>query len=159
MISIGRPADARERHTSRVQTPLQRLIADYLRDHPDESYSSIARRGSTPEKELPRGTVQAIAKRDSYSRQLPREDTLEALARGMQMSVERVRAAAGYATAATGDNPEVQLLLATVRDLDPERLEMVLRRARLLHEEMEEERRARKPPQPRNGRNGGRNGA
>lgn len=156
MISIGSPMSPRAGHTSSVQTPLQRLIADYLRDHPDESYSSIARRGSTPDKELPRGTVQAIAKRDQYSRQLPREDTLAALARGMQMSLDRVREAAGYATGPTaGDAPEMQLLLAAVRDLDPERLEMVLRRARMLHEEMEEERRAR---HPRNGNGGRKNG-
>lgn len=131
-----------------MPTSLQTLIADYLRDHPGETYSSIARRGSTPEHELPRSTVHALATRE-YKRQAPRPETIKALARGLETTEQRVREvagiSAGFGPAETAhDNPEIQLLLSTVRDLDPERMEAVLRRARLLHEEMLEERRSRR---------------
>lgn len=127
---------------------LQQLIADYLRDHPDENYSTIARRG-----EIPRQTVQALAKRER-ARQTPRPQSLEGLAKGMRMSLDVVRAAAGM-TAGYGlgtaelSDERVRLLVGTVAELDDERMEAVFRRARLLLEEQreEEQRRAHRSQQ------------
>lgn len=129
-------------------TPLQRLIADYLHSHKGENYSSIARRGSAPGDEFPKSTVQALATRP-YKRQTPQPDTIRKLAKGLETSERRVREAAaqsaGYeAGQAAHENPEIQLLISTVRDLDPERLEAVLRRAELLHREMLDEQKARR---------------
>lgn len=149
-------ADA-ARHTTGVPealTPLQQLIADYLRDKTargdKESYSSIARRAG-----MSRATVQAIATRRDYGKQGLAHDTLAKLARGLEMPEQRVRdaaaATAGYTGRDTADSPQMQLLLAVAKDLDPERLAAVLSRARLLHEEMDEERNRRG-----RGRNGGR---
>lgn len=122
---------------------LQRLIADYISDHPGESYASIARRGR-----MPRQTVYALAKRGK-ARQTPRPDTLEALARGLQSPLSVVRAADGM-TAGYGEDlahmtdERMRLLIATLSALDEERLASAERRARSLLAEQREEEAARR---------------
>ncbi len=117
---------------------LQRLIADYLGDHPEETFSSIARRGG-----MPRQTVQALARRNQV-RATPRDATIEALAEGLRMDVEIVKAAAGL-TAGYGqgtaalENEQVRMLVEVASELDEERLMAVFRRARALLEEAREE--------------------
>lgn len=123
---------------------LQRLIADYISEHPGESYSSIGRRGG-----MPRQTVYALAKRGK-ARQTPRPDTLEALAKGLQMPLPVVRAAAGMTAGYYGENlaqvtdERMRLLIATLVELDEERLSAAERRARSLLAEQREEEAARK---------------
>lgn len=120
---------------------LQQLIADYLDDHPGENYSTIARRGG-----IPRQTVQALARRER-SRQTPRPHSLEGLARGMGVSIDTVRQAAGlaagYGLDSSIDDERVRMLLGTVSELDTERLEAVFRRARALLDEQREEQQAK----------------
>lgn len=123
---------------------LQQLIADYLSDNPGESYASIGRRGSLPNHPLPRSTVHSLATKPSW-RQTPNPATLEALARGMDMIEDMVRAAAadaaGYTTAsADGDAPRRPILVEAERLLDPERLDVLERRARFLMAEWQDER-------------------
>lgn len=118
---------------------LQQLIADYLVDNPDESYSSIARRGG-----LPRQTVWAIAKRES-SRQTPHPDTIAGLASGMGLPESQVRAAAGDAAGyPSTTSSEIltdrgRLIAEALNALDEERLEILARRARFLLAEQREE--------------------
>lgn len=126
---------------------LQQLIQEFIDNHANEDYSTIARRG-----EMPRQTVWAIARRRQHQQTI-RPATIRKLARGLQTSESVIREAAGLsagygATTREGDvaavdTDEWQLLLATLRDLDPERLHAVERRARALHREMLEEEQAR----------------
>ncbi len=121
---------------------LQQLIADYMGDHPDETFASIARRG-----DMPRQTVQALARR-SQVRATPRADTIERLAQGMNMSMDIVKAAAGLTagygqgTAALEDD-KVRLLVEIASELDEEQMDVLMRRARLLMGEAREAREAR----------------
>jgi len=120
---------------------LQQLIADYLRDHPGETFASIARRGG-----MPRQTVYAIAKR-KRPRQTPRLETIRALAKGLETQEQTVRAAVGLASGYSGIERASQdeaMLLEMFRSLDDERREAVLRRARSMLAEVNEERRGRK---------------
>ena len=80
---------------------LQQLIADYKADHPDESYASIARRGSTVDHIIPRQTVYSAATTERL-RQTPHLKTIEGLARGMEMPVAIVAAAAADAAGYQG---------------------------------------------------------
>jgi hypothetical protein len=121
---------------------LQQLIADYLADNPGETYSSIARRG-----ELPRQTVHALAKK-AAPRQTPHPDTIAGLARGLQVSEEVVRRAAGeaagYGKTVTTEHLSAhgRTIVESASQLDPERQEALARRARALLREMQEEREA-----------------
>lgn len=123
---------------------LQQLIADYLSDNPGESYASIGRRGSLPTRPLPRSTVHSLATKPSW-RQTPNPVTLEALARGMDMNQDRVRLAAadaaGYRASVSSEvgDGRARLVVEATQVLDPERLEILARRARFLLAEMQEE--------------------
>lgn len=118
---------------------LQQLIADYLADHPGESYTSIANRG-----ELPKQTVQSLATK-ATPRQTPRPDTISRLARGLQTSESVVRHAAGEAAGfgieglQAGDET---LLIAEFRDLDEQSRADLQRRLRYLAAEARERRRS-----------------
>jgi hypothetical protein len=117
---------------------LQKLIFDYLADNPDETYSSIARRGN-----LSRSTVYSAATTPER-KQTPHPDTVAGLARGMRMPVRVVSAAAGDAAGYHGITNELQtsygrLVVEAARELDEERLEVLSRRARHLLAEMREE--------------------
>lgn len=118
---------------------LQRLIADYLSDNPDENYSTIAQRGG-----MSRSTVYSLAKKEER-RQTPHPETIRRLALGMGMQESVVRAAAGdaagYRATTTSEmtTPQARLIVEATAHLDQERLEALARRARHLLAEMREE--------------------
>ncbi|MGO9780972.1 MAG: helix-turn-helix domain-containing protein [Streptosporangiaceae bacterium] len=104
--------------------PLQRLIRQRLRER-DWSYGEVARRG-----ELPRSTVYTLATTRNLARP-PRPATLDALAKGLDVPVSAVRAAAAESTglhyyddARTGPehsgDPERDLLIASIDELTAE---------------------------------------
>ena len=89
--------------------PLQRLIQQRLRDR-GWSYGEVARRG-----ELPRSTVYTLATTRNLTRP-PRPATIDALAKGLDVPVSAVRAAARERS---GDQ-ERDLLIASIDELTPE---------------------------------------
>jgi hypothetical protein len=114
------PAAAQEQDLN----PLQRLIQQRLREQ-GWSYGVVARRG-----ELPRSTVYTLAMTRNLARP-PRPATLDGLARGLDVPVSAVRAAAAESTGLhyydevpaerghDGD-PERELLIASIDELTPE---------------------------------------
>ena len=121
---------ARERATAATAAldsdinPLQRLIQQRLRERA-WSYGEVARRG-----ELPRSTVYTLATTRNLARP-PRPATLDALAKGLDVPVSVVRAAAAESTglhyyddAQTGPehsgDPERDLLIASIDELTAE---------------------------------------
>src|ERR1700722_1101485 len=82
----GLPGDA-----PAAVNPLQRLIAQRLRER-GWSYGEVARRG-----ELPRSTVYTLATTRNLVRP-PRPATIDGLARGLDVPVSVVRAAAAEST-------------------------------------------------------------
>jgi transcriptional regulator with XRE-family HTH domain len=104
--------------------PLQRLILDRLRER-GLSYGEVARRGG-----LPRSTVYTLATTRNLVRP-PRPATLDGLARGLDLPVSAIRAAAAESTGLhyyddvpaapehPGD-PERELLIASIDELTPE---------------------------------------
>lgn len=104
--------------------PLQRLIQQRLRER-GWSYGEVARRGG-----LPRSTVYTLATTRNLSRP-PRPATIDALARGLDVPVSAVRAAAAESTGlhyyeqepAGPEQPadqERELLIASIDELSPE---------------------------------------
>jgi len=104
--------------------PLQRLIHQRLRDR-GWSYGEVARRGG-----LPRSTVYTLATTRNLARP-PRPATLDGLAKGLEVPVSAIRAAAAESTglhyyddvAAPRDQPgdrERELLIASIDELTPE---------------------------------------
>jgi transcriptional regulator with XRE-family HTH domain len=104
--------------------PLQRLIHQRLRDQ-KWSYGEVARRGG-----LPRSTVYTLATTRNLGRP-PRPATIDALARGLEVPVSAVRAAAAESTGlhyyddvpGGPDQPadrERELLIASIDELTPE---------------------------------------
>jgi transcriptional regulator with XRE-family HTH domain len=104
--------------------PLQRLIRQRLRERA-WSYGEVARRGG-----LPRSTVYTLATTRNLVRP-PRPATIDALARGLDVPVSAVRAAAAestglhyYDAAAAGQerpgDPDRELLIASIDELTPE---------------------------------------
>jgi transcriptional regulator with XRE-family HTH domain len=110
--------------TTRSANPLQRLIRERLRVR-GWSYGEVARRGG-----LPRSTVYHLASTPNLARP-PRPATVNALAKGLDMPVAVVRAAAAESTALhyygeapaepepVGDH-ERQILIDRIDDLSPE---------------------------------------
>jgi transcriptional regulator with XRE-family HTH domain len=104
--------------------PLQRLIHRRLRER-GWSYGEVARRGG-----LPRSTVYTLATTRNLARP-PRPATLDGLAKGLDLPVSAVRAAAAESTGLhyydevpagrghAGD-PERELLIASIDELTPE---------------------------------------
>ena len=117
----GLPGDA-----PAAVNPLQRLIAQRLRER-GWSYGEVARRG-----ELPRSTVYTLATTRNLVRP-PRPATIDGLARGLDVPVSVVRAAAAESTGlhyydespagagrgGPGDQ-ERELLIASIDELTPE---------------------------------------
>jgi transcriptional regulator with XRE-family HTH domain len=104
--------------------PLQRLIRQRMRER-GWSYGEIARRGG-----LPRSTVYTLAMTQNLGRP-PRPATIDALARGLDVPVSAVRAAAAESTGlhyydepASGrqdpGDQERELLIASIDELTPE---------------------------------------
>jgi transcriptional regulator with XRE-family HTH domain len=104
--------------------PLQRLIRQRLRER-GLSYGEVARRGG-----LPRSTVYTLAVTRNLSRP-PRPATIDGLAKGLDVPVSAVRAAAAESTGlhyyddvpvpaeGPGDQ-ERELLIASIDELTPE---------------------------------------
>jgi transcriptional regulator with XRE-family HTH domain len=104
--------------------PLQRLIQQRLRER-GWSYGEVARRGG-----LPRSTVYTLATTRNLARP-PRPATIDALAKGLDVPVSAVRAAAAESTGLhyydeapaerdhSGDQ-ERELLIASIDELTPE---------------------------------------
>jgi transcriptional regulator with XRE-family HTH domain len=108
----------------RAANPLQRLIRQRLRER-NWSYGQVARRGG-----LPRSTVYTLAVTCNLARP-PRPATIGALARGLDVPVSLVRAAAAESTGLYYyDEPpsgrhrpadqERDLLIASINDLSAE---------------------------------------
>ena len=104
--------------------PLQRLIRQRMRER-GWSYGEVARRGG-----LPRSTVYTLAMTRNLGRP-PRPATIDALARGLDVPVSAVRAAAiestglyyyGQVPAGQQDpaDRETELLAARIEELTPE---------------------------------------
>ena len=99
-------------------SPLGDLVRDRLHDR-GWSYAELARRSG-----LPRSTVHYLATREQL-RRVPEPAVLEALARGLELPVDRLRRAAA-ATAGitvyeeTSRDPDVSVLIASVEQLTPE---------------------------------------
>ena len=104
--------------------PLQRLIQQRLRER-GWSYREVARRGG-----LPRSTVHTLAATRNLARP-PRPATLDGLAKGLDVPVSAVRAAAAESTGlhyydevpAEREHPgdqERDLLIASIDELTPE---------------------------------------
>jgi transcriptional regulator with XRE-family HTH domain len=104
--------------------PLQRLIQQRLRER-GWSYREVARRGG-----LPHSTIHTLARTRNLARP-PRPDTIDALARGLDVPVSAVRAAAAESTGlhyydqapAGREDPadqERELLIASIDELTPE---------------------------------------
>jgi transcriptional regulator with XRE-family HTH domain len=104
--------------------PLQRLIQERLHER-GWSYGEVARRGG-----LPRSTVYTLAATRNLARP-PRPATIDALAKGLDVPVSAVRAAAAESTGLhyydeipsgrenSGDR-ERELLIASIDELTPE---------------------------------------
>jgi transcriptional regulator with XRE-family HTH domain len=118
-----RPAGA-ARAPDHLMNPLQRLIRQRLHER-GWSYGEVARRGG-----LPRSTVYTLASTRNLVRP-PRPATIDALARGLDMPVSAVRAAAAessglhyydqpQASHGDADDNERELLIASIDELTPE---------------------------------------
>jgi hypothetical protein len=104
--------------------PLQRLIQRRLRER-GMSYGEVSRRGG-----LPRSTVYTLATTRNLVRP-PRPATIDALAKGLDVPVAMVRAAAAESTGLhyydgvpagenAAGNQERELLIASIDELSPE---------------------------------------
>lgn len=111
--------------------PLQYLIALHL-DVTGETLSDVAERGG-----LPRQTLSGLMHRDG-PRSIPRRDTLERLAVGLQTDLDLVERAAALAAASDGlglgSDGDVRLtaLISYARRLDDARLRALITTARAL---------------------------
>ena len=99
--------------------PLQRLIQERLRER-EWSYGQVARRGG-----MSRSTVFYLADTAQLTRP-PRPDTLDGLARGLDLPISVVRAAAAEAAGlhyygeVPGVDSEISALIASLEELTPE---------------------------------------
>ncbi len=121
--SAGQP-DAAAAVAEHALNPLQRLIQQRLQEQ-GWSYGQVARRGG-----LPRSTVYTLAVTRNLVRP-PRPATLDGLAKGLDVPVSAVRAAAAESTGlhyydevpAQPEQPgdhERELLIASIDELTPE---------------------------------------
>jgi transcriptional regulator with XRE-family HTH domain len=118
------PAETGPAAMEPVLNPLQRLIQERLRER-GWSYGGVARRGG-----LPRSTVYTLATTRNLGRP-PRPATIDALAKGLDVPVSAVRAAAAESTgmhyydepAARLQDPgdrDRELLIASIDELTPD---------------------------------------
>jgi transcriptional regulator with XRE-family HTH domain len=121
------PAERRRTAAAALEhalNPLQRLIQQRLRER-SWSYGEVARRGG-----LPRSTVYTLATTRNLTRP-PRPATIDALAKGLDVPVSAVRAAAAESTGLHyydqvpagqehPDDQERELLIASIDELTPE---------------------------------------
>jgi transcriptional regulator with XRE-family HTH domain len=99
-----------------------------------DTLTDIAARGG-----MSRQTLSGLVHRDG-PKSMPRLQTLEALAKGLGVSVEAVRHVAAAATYGEPDGPQVRRLVATLtayaETLDDGQLEVVLATARALQKQV-----------------------
>jgi transcriptional regulator with XRE-family HTH domain len=145
----GRQAGDSQTGLERAANPLQRLIQQRLREH-GWSYGEVARRGG-----LPRSTVYTLATTVNLVRP-PRPGTIDALAKGLDVPVSVVRAAAAESTGLhyydeappgqprAGDQ-ERELLIASIDELSPEDRRHVAALVESLRRKASEERPAGRP--------------
>ena len=118
------PADQPGLAAGPALNPLQRLIQQRLREQ-GWSYREVARRGG-----LPHSTIHTLAATRNLGRP-PRPDTIDALAKGLDVPVSAVRAAAAESTGMHyyDETPagnqgrydhERELLIASIDELTPE---------------------------------------
>ena len=135
--------------------PLQRLIRQRMRER-GWSYGEVARRGG-----LPRSTVYTLAMTRNLGRP-PRPATIDALARGLDVPVSAVRAAAAESTglhyydepASGRQDPggrERELLIASIDELTPEERRHVAALVESLRNRTEREPGGSLTPQARGG--------
>jgi transcriptional regulator with XRE-family HTH domain len=122
-LPCGQPGDSGT-EAEHADNPLQRLIQQCLRER-KLSYGDVARRGG-----LPRSTVYTLATTRNLVRP-PRPATIDALAKGLDVPVSMVRAAAAESTGLhyydetpsgrprAGDD-ERDLLMASIEELSAE---------------------------------------
>jgi transcriptional regulator with XRE-family HTH domain len=123
-LPAGRPGDSVTEVEQHTANPLQRLIQQCLQER-KLSYGDVARRGG-----LPRSTVYTLATTRNLVRP-PRPATIDALAKGLDVPVSVVRAAAAESTGLhyydepqperrrSGDQ-ERDLLIASIEELSAE---------------------------------------
>jgi transcriptional regulator with XRE-family HTH domain len=141
--------DAAAASAYQVVNPLQRLIRQRLSEC-GWSYGEVARRGG-----LPRSTVYTLATTRNLVRP-PRPATIDALARGLDVPVSAVRAAAAastglhyYEEAEAGQertDPERDLLIASIDELSAEDRRHVAALVQSLRTRMSPERPPGAPP-------------
>src|SRR5580698_5351321 len=118
-----RPPAAAAAAPDQAINPLQRLISQRLRER-KWSYGEVARRGG-----LPRSTVYTLATTRNLGRP-PRPATIDALAKGLDVPVSAVRAAAAESTGLhyydevpagpePGDQEREVLIIASIDELTP----------------------------------------
>lgn len=126
------------RRTRKPMNALQQLIANYLADHPDENYSTIAKRGG-----MSRSTVYSSATKEER-RQTPHPDTIAGLAKGMEMPLSVVSAAAGDAAGYHGTvsselkSATARLIVEGIQHIPEDRLVELERRMRYILAELRE---------------------
>lgn len=115
-------------------TSLQRLIEDHCR-RTGETYADIARRGGFTS----RSSVHAAATRD-YTKTGPRPDTVNKLAKGLNVPESVVRQAIGHDTGRITENltPRMWTIVSGLQRLDDEGLDAVERRLSHLLAEAQE---------------------
>lgn len=148
-----RPTDAAAAPEHAIN-PLQRLIQQRLRER-GWSYGEVARRGG-----LPRSTVYTLATTRNLVRP-PRPATIDALAKGLDVPVSAVRAAAAESTGLhyydevpagqqhPGDQ-ERELLIASIDELSPDDRRHVAALVESLRNRASLEEKDRQPPNARN---------
>lgn len=99
-------------------SPLQRLVRNRLRER-NWSYGEVARRAG-----LPKSTIHHLATSPMRSRP-PKPATLEGLARGLELPLSAVRAAAAEDAGLhfydeSQVDPETALLIASIEELSPD---------------------------------------
>ena len=124
-----RPRAADDAAPERALNPLQRLIQQRLHER-GWSYREVARRGG-----LAHSTIYTLATTWNLARP-PRPDVIDALAKGLDVPVSAVRAAAAESTGMhyydgvpaghhDHDDEERKLLIASIDELTPEDLQHV----------------------------------
>jgi transcriptional regulator with XRE-family HTH domain len=108
---------ATHRKGAQVTNELAKLIAE-VKESTGDSYADIADRA-----DMPRSTVHKLATTNLAT--LPKLDTLERLARGLNVSVEVVTRAAQAATGysvyeETTPDAKTQILISNISKLDPD---------------------------------------
>lgn len=126
-ISGGREPQTLVRGSNMETNALAELVQAHC-ERTGDTLTDIAARGG-----MSRQTLSGLVNRE-HLKSFPRQQTLEALAQGLGVSVESVRHAASTSTYGNGDNPQprrlVSVLTAYAETMNDSQLEVVLATAR-----------------------------